>query len=407
MKKTLYLLAGIAVVMTGCSRQEDIFEDVLDISEVPEVEVNASFSFSTYGLDATFTNTSQGSSSYEWDFGDGFISTEEFPKHTYADNGDYPVKLTVRNSKGTEAYAESIVTIFKDAVTSFDYKQQTYRAGKFGRLVDFNASDSKNLVSIVWDFGDGTVEEKPGTELKVTHEYSEYGTYQVKASGKGIYDDVNILTREVVVEPLTELLYGGGMEAQDAEYWTVKEYWMMAEDWSGPLEGTPQFVHEWGYKGNGPSAMKEGCLRVGGDNQFMQYGCTSTFYQPIEVEEGEILEISADIKWGEKSMDSGVLFLCVSDNPDTFGTDDTAILQMFNYWNAGGTPLPAFDGNLSGIGLPGDSGYNGDGSPTVRYTVPATGTIYFGFELRSVWGECFGPGADFYFDNLSVRVVFE
>jgi len=52
-------------------------------------------------LQVTFTNFSQNSNSYSWDFGDGENSTDDNPVHTYAAGGTYDVVLTASN--GTES----------------------------------------------------------------------------------------------------------------------------------------------------------------------------------------------------------------------------------------------------------------------------------------------------------------
>lgn len=45
-----------------------------------------------------FYNYSREASSYEWDFGDGFTSTEDSPEHIYSDTGEFTVTLTAYNS---------------------------------------------------------------------------------------------------------------------------------------------------------------------------------------------------------------------------------------------------------------------------------------------------------------------
>jgi gliding motility-associated-like protein len=47
-----------------------------------------------------FTDTSTGAITWLWDFGDGNISTEPNPSHTYLNAGKYPVTLTVTNEYG-------------------------------------------------------------------------------------------------------------------------------------------------------------------------------------------------------------------------------------------------------------------------------------------------------------------
>ncbi len=49
-------------------------------------------------LEVTFTNTSVGTDSWFWDFGDTNTSTDENPVHTYSSAGTYNVKLYVENS---------------------------------------------------------------------------------------------------------------------------------------------------------------------------------------------------------------------------------------------------------------------------------------------------------------------
>ncbi len=44
--------------------------------------------------------------SYEWSFGDGQTSTESVPVHAYKKDGMYTVKLTIKDDKGSTAFAE-------------------------------------------------------------------------------------------------------------------------------------------------------------------------------------------------------------------------------------------------------------------------------------------------------------
>ena len=69
------------------------------ILEPDEVIANFSTYFDTLYLDSSwqavinFTNLSMGASIYEWDFGDGNISNEINPYHTYTNSGIYDVQL--------------------------------------------------------------------------------------------------------------------------------------------------------------------------------------------------------------------------------------------------------------------------------------------------------------------------
>ena len=138
------------------------------------------------------------------------------------------------------------------------------------------------------------------------------------------------------------------------------------------------------------------------------------FYQAIEVEEGDRLEISAQMKWGANSNDCGLLWFGIAQSEDEIGMDGTSVVEMFNYWSAAGTdPVPAFDGGFDAneeymaaneaLGL----GYSNAGNPVGVYYAQKSGTVYFYVDYRSVWGPFFGPGINLLFDNLSVKVTFE
>jgi PKD repeat protein len=64
--------------------------------EVTAVVVpGANFSFVANGATLTFTEASNGATSWLWDFGDGTTSTEQNPVHTYAGNGPFTITLSV------------------------------------------------------------------------------------------------------------------------------------------------------------------------------------------------------------------------------------------------------------------------------------------------------------------------
>lgn len=81
---------------------DDLAVDSLDTPPVPA----ASFEWAqqTGTLDVAFTDTSAGEpSAWEWDFGDGSLSTDRHPTHSFVSDGTYTVTLTVTNTFGSDS----------------------------------------------------------------------------------------------------------------------------------------------------------------------------------------------------------------------------------------------------------------------------------------------------------------
>lgn len=76
----------------------------------------------TQEADVTFVNLSQNADTYTWDFGDGSISTQEDPSHTYDCPGDYEVTLIATNSAcdGTSEGADTLnISVVVQDVSNF------------------------------------------------------------------------------------------------------------------------------------------------------------------------------------------------------------------------------------------------------------------------------------------------
>lgn len=90
--------------------------------EAPETPPEASFTINTEtarpGETILFQNTSEGASTFMWDFGDGNGSTEENPSHAYAETGTYAVHLEVTNTGGSDEASKEVLISFWSTGTS-------------------------------------------------------------------------------------------------------------------------------------------------------------------------------------------------------------------------------------------------------------------------------------------------
>lgn len=142
------------------------------------VAPTASFSFTTSGLTASFTDASSDSDgsivSWDWDFGDGNTSTGQNPDITYATGGTYTVMLTVTDDEGATGSTSQSVTVSDGNVSP----TAAFNASVNDLQVDFTdaSTDSDgSVVSWSWDFGDGNT----STSQNPSHTYGAYGTYNV------------------------------------------------------------------------------------------------------------------------------------------------------------------------------------------------------------------------------------
>ena len=79
----------------------------VDVSTAPQVSFSTSTTDICIPFDVVFNNTTTNATNFIWNFGDGGMSTDQFPVHTYATEGTYTVTLFA--SVGSCADSDSVV----------------------------------------------------------------------------------------------------------------------------------------------------------------------------------------------------------------------------------------------------------------------------------------------------------
>jgi len=124
---------------------------------------------------------------FEWDFGDGTRSAEQFPVHTFQTPGSYDVSLRITNPvTGCHSgfLMPEMVKIFKTPVARFAVDHPVALLGQ-ARLTFDNQTEEGETYS--WDFGDG----HSSSLINPTHEYDRVGKFPVTliaSSGIGCSD---------------------------------------------------------------------------------------------------------------------------------------------------------------------------------------------------------------------------
>ncbi len=169
-----YAQAGTYVVQLTASNAggSSSSRQFVTVDPVPN-PLTASFTASTDGLTAIFTDTSTGPpTAWEWDFGDGSaVVSVQNPTHAYAAAGTYTVVLTVANSIGQTASTSRFVTVAPPGTAPAAAFTVTFS----GLTAIFTDTSTGSDLSWSWDFGDGSA---ASTEQNPSHTYAAAGTYR-------------------------------------------------------------------------------------------------------------------------------------------------------------------------------------------------------------------------------------
>ncbi len=143
------------------------------------------------GNTVDFINKSMGKiTGYYWEFGDESSSTEENPIHTYANKGQYTVKLTINPN-------DSCSSVFEMDIWVNDFYTDSTFTALFvptfnGKTVTFHNQSQGDIWSWHWNFGD----EATSKVKNPIHTYNELGTYIVTL-GIGNSFDISTFTMQI------------------------------------------------------------------------------------------------------------------------------------------------------------------------------------------------------------------
>jgi PKD repeat protein len=149
MKRIFYLSIILTAFLLACERTPEAHFSVDKIE--PEV-----------GQDVFFNNESHNAVEFEWDFGDGFISSVANPVHVFTGTGTFEVMLTVYSGSGLSDKATitievKIPTLLE--ITVFEYYDDYIVPGASVRLYPTlpDWEDEKNLTSEGYTDANGIV----------------------------------------------------------------------------------------------------------------------------------------------------------------------------------------------------------------------------------------------------------
>lgn len=140
--KTYFAILAVTVVLMASCKKDDL----------PDDGPNILFTTAINAYTVTFTNNTQGATSYKWDFGDGATSTDKSPVHTYPGKGKYVPTLTITTGNGKTFEGSTVLRISKSSAvklndnsfTDWDTVSNsvTYPTGYFRKVkLDYDAEN--------------------------------------------------------------------------------------------------------------------------------------------------------------------------------------------------------------------------------------------------------------------------
>jgi PKD repeat protein len=149
---------------------------VINVEPKPIASVTADPMTGCSPLNVSFTNTSTGATNYIWQFGDGGVSNNTSPLHTYMNPGDvdsvYTALLIASTASGCSDSTTATITVAPTVLAMFTHDAVP---GCAPLAVNFT-NTSTGATNFLWDFGDGTTSTDPSP----SHTYvNQSGSLQV------------------------------------------------------------------------------------------------------------------------------------------------------------------------------------------------------------------------------------
>ncbi|MBA2349282.1 MAG: PKD domain-containing protein, partial [Solirubrobacterales bacterium] len=206
-----YLTAGtynvtlIAGTGSGCP---DTITLPVTVYAIPTAGFNFTGGNQCAGSTVSFNDISSGTiASWNWDFGDGSVSTIQNPSHVYAATGTFTVCLVVETTSGCSDTICQNVTVQVSAIANFTTTNACINAP-----VIFNNTSTPSGINFSWNFGNGVT----STLINPSITYSTAGTYNVMliaGTGTGC-PDTTVLPVTIYADPVADFNYSGGGPCQ-------------------------------------------------------------------------------------------------------------------------------------------------------------------------------------------------
>ena len=188
-----------ALTVTGSSGQTSSASRTITVTNAP-APVTASFSASPSSgqapLTVQFTDQSTGPvTAWNWNFGDGAMSTAQNPSHVYNSAGSFTATLTVTGSSGQTSSANRTITVTNAPAPVTASFSANPSSGQAPLTVQFTDQSSGPVTGWNWNFGDGTT----STAQNPSHAYNSAGNFAATLTVTGSSGQTSSASRTIIV----------------------------------------------------------------------------------------------------------------------------------------------------------------------------------------------------------------
>ena len=265
------------------------------------VSVTANFSANqtsiVTGQSVQFTNSSVGSTSWEWEFEGGTpsTSTQQNPSVTYNTAGTYNVKLTAKNGSNQDVELKNnYISVSSEITANFSANQTNIITGQ---SVQFTNS-SAGATSWEWEFDGGTPSTSTQQNPSVT--YNTTGTYNVKLTAKnGSNQDVELKSNYISVSSEITASFSANQTNIVTE---------QSVQFTNSSAGSTSW--EWEFEGGTPSTSTQ-------QNPVIKYNTEGTFNVKLTAKNGSSEDVELKNDYIKVSASGGELQVDVVTDPGT------------------------------------------------------------------------------------------
>lgn len=200
----IFVDTGIKIITLTLKSQENCVSsksEKIYVAETPVVSFSGKNS--CLGVPVDFTSNlylNVGLPTYSWDFGDGTISSQSNPSHTYLSSGNFNVKLSVTSNLGCVGKSTDLpLQIFVKPVATYTSEYLLSRGLETDWQFTFTGSGADHYE---WYFEDGQTDFQMGPLFKTFSKTGDFKTKLIVYTNQGCYDS---LSQVIFLKP--ELLY--------------------------------------------------------------------------------------------------------------------------------------------------------------------------------------------------------